>query len=268
MKIRTLRVLTLSLAACLAPSAFAAVTLNGEIFNSVTTSLNANGEVILTTNPAAVVLDAESKPVPIPALTSLYQVTVEKAVAGVGDTTVTVISDGIELEVVNCKLPDRAGVLPYCPAPIASGGSTECGVTYFETLDWKKIPMSSFLITTGIGGTASKFKTTESTTYKGYFSAVADTLSGPLTRKMWFSECKDGVAVKLIQNYPYKTGFKNACMTSGYEPKLTWTQDGGSSSITACKLLPNREYFLNYKQEGDTVSKNSKMYRGGNYNYN
>ena len=160
-----------------------------------------------------------------------------------------------------CAVPANAGhsscVVTQCPA----------GITVFETINWASQP-SKITVTTGRAGVASKLVTSSSNSYKGYFIAVADTLSSSLTRRMWFSECPGGAPI--VRNYTSGGVVKNACDVSGAEPKLTWSQEVTPSLVTQCKLEPSKRYYLNYKQSkfgsGPEPTSTSKFYRGSNTN--
>jgi len=113
-------------------------------------------------------------------------------------------------------------------------------------LNWKKIPMKTKVVT-GTGVASYKFKTTSSATYKGYFSAVADSSSGNLTRRIWISETASGEPIQRL--YKGKDGITNAADVSGNEIKLMWKQ-GAPVYPMQCKLDRNKEYYLNFSQAG------------------
>jgi hypothetical protein len=115
-----------------------------------------------------------------------------------------------------------------------------------QPLNWKKIPGKQTIIT-GKGIASFKFKTTSSATYKGYFSAVADSSSGNLTRRMWFSTTAGGEPLEQW----VKAGNRviNPSDVSGNEIKLSFTQ-GTPANPMQCKLDRNKEYYLNYSQAG------------------
>jgi hypothetical protein len=113
-------------------------------------------------------------------------------------------------------------------------------------LNWKKIPGKRTVVT-GKGIASFKFKTTSSATYKGYFSAVADSSSGNLTRRIWISETAGGDPINRL--YKGKDGITNAADVSGNEIKLMWTQ-GNPIYPMQCRLDRNKEYYLNYSQAG------------------
>lgn len=263
MKIQTLRVLTVSLAACLAPAAFASVSINGESFDSFKLSSTSTGGVILTTVPSAVVVNTETNlPVAIPELTPDFSISVASQT---GEMSITLPDD---IQPVNCSLPDSTANNPIAcppgPPPPPPGQCGDVGAELvFETIPWAKIPGKT-TVTTGKKVAASKFTTTTSATYKGYFSAVADSASGHLTRRMWFSECPGGEPI--VQNYRAKVGTSNACDVTGVELKLSWTQESQSAYVTTCKLERNKTYYLNHSQaafgSGIGPSATSKLFRG------
>lgn len=114
-------------------------------------------------------------------------------------------------------------------------------------LNWKKIPGKQTVVT-GKGVASFKFKTTSSATYKGYFSAVADSSSGNLVRRMWFSLTAGGEPLNM--NYKGKNGITaNAADVSGNEIKLSWTQ-GEPANVTQCELDHGKTYYLNFSQAG------------------
>jgi hypothetical protein len=155
-----------------------------------------------------------------------------------------------------CAVPGNE-TLPSCIVDVCAGG-----LTVFETLNWKSQPRK-ITVTTGKNGVSSKFVTSSSRTYKGYFAAAADTLSGSLTRRMWFSECPGGAPI--VRSYRVSGVTKNACDVSGVEPKLSWSQESAPAYSTQCKLDPNKQYYLNYSQAkfgtGTGPTATSKMYR-------
>lgn len=155
-----------------------------------------------------------------------------------------------------CAIPENESH-PSCVVNECEGG-----LSVFETLNWKSQPRK-ITVTTGKTGVSSKFVTSGSRTYKGYFAAAADSLSGSLTRRMWFSECPGGAPI--VRNYTSKGVTSNACDVSGVEPKLSWSQESNPVYLTQCKLDPNKQYYLNYSQakygtsSGPTAT--SKFYR-------
>lgn len=155
-----------------------------------------------------------------------------------------------------CALPDNISH-PSCVVSQCEGG-----LNVFETLNWANQPRK-ITVTTGKSGVSSKFVTSGSRSYKGYFAAAADSLSGSLTRRMWFSECPGGTPV--VRAYKVSGVTKNACDVSGVEPKLSWSQEVSPVYSTQCKLDPNKQYYLNYSQakygtsSGPTST--SKLYR-------
>ena len=114
-----------------------------------------------------------------------------------------------------------------------------------EVITWEKIPAKRIIVT-GAKGTYSSFTTNSSTTYKGYFSAVATSSTGHLSRRMWFSICVDRYCDTPLKQ-EYRPG-KNACDVSGVDLKLSWSQEDKPSRITTCKLELNTRYNLNYSQ--------------------
>ncbi len=155
-----------------------------------------------------------------------------------------------------CALPDNVSH-PSCVVDQCEGG-----LTVFETLNWKSQPRK-ISVTTGKTGVASKFITSASRTYKGYLAAAADSASGHLTRRMWFSECPGGQPI--VDTYNYKGETKNACDVSGVEPKLSWSQEVNPTYSTQCRLDPNKQYYLNYEQAkfgtGAGPTSSSRIYR-------
>jgi len=155
-----------------------------------------------------------------------------------------------------CALPENVSH-PSCVV-------NECpdGLSVFETLNWTNQPRK-ITVTTGKTGVASSFVTSGSRSYKGYFAAAADSLSGSLTRRMWFSECPGGAPI--VRAYTVKGVTQNACDVTGVEPKLSWSQEANPVYVTQCKLQPNKQYFLNYSQAkygtGAGPTNTSKMYR-------
>lgn len=156
-----------------------------------------------------------------------------------------------------CALPDNVSH-PSCIVSECQGG-----LTVIETLNWSSQPRK-ITITTGKDGVSSKFVTSSSRSYKGYFSGYADSASGHLTRRMWFSECPGGAPI--VRSYTVKGVTKNACDVSGVEPALSWTQESNPGYVTQCKLDPNKLYYVNYSQAkfgtGTGPTSTSKMYRG------
>lgn len=136
------------------------------------------------------------------------------------------------------------------------------GLNVFETINWANQPRK-ITITTGRNGVSSKFVTTASRSYRGYFAAAADTQSSSLTRRMWFSECPGGAPI--VRSYRVSGVTKNACDVSGVEPKLSWTQESNPAFTTQCKLDPSKLYYLNYSQAkfgtGAGPTSTSRIYR-------
>jgi hypothetical protein len=129
MKIQTLRVLTVSLAVCLAPVAFAAVTINGTQFDSFKMVAAANGDITLTTVPVAL-----TGTVPL-LLKAEYDVTVTSLPAGATNIdTIPVFTP------VNCIATPLDPACPVEPPPPPPG---ECGTVgaelVFETMPWSAI---------------------------------------------------------------------------------------------------------------------------------
>lgn len=155
-----------------------------------------------------------------------------------------------------CAVPENESH-PSCIVDQCAGG-----LTVFETLNWKSQPRK-ITVTTGKQGVSSKFVTSASRSYKGYFAAAADTLSSSLTRRMWFSECPGGAPI--VRSYKQSGITKNACDVSGVEPKLSWSQEASPVYVTQCKLDPNKQYYLNYSQAkfgtGTGPTSTSRLYR-------
>jgi hypothetical protein len=129
-------------------------------------------------------------------------------------------------------------------------------------LEWATIP-GKVTITTGKAGYAIKIKKAEVGSYQGYFSGVADSASGNLARKMWFS--KEKLGEPLPQTYAVKGITRNACVAFGVDIKLSFTH-GTPDGVTTCKLDPKKSYYLNHQQYGASTgvepTANSKMIRG------
>lgn len=155
-----------------------------------------------------------------------------------------------------CALPDNISH-PSCVESQCQGG-----LNVFETINWKNQPRK-ITVTTGKNGVSSKFITSGSRSYKGYFAAAADSSSGSLTRRMWVSECPGGEPI--VRSYTMRGDTHNACDVSGVEPKLSWSQESNPVYVTQCKLDPNKEYYLNYSQAkygtGSGPTSTSKLYR-------
>jgi hypothetical protein len=261
MKIQTLRMLILSQAVCLVPGALAAVTINGTPFDSFSMSAAANGDITIKTVPAAL---AGTIPATLPK--SVFDITMT-SLPGDGATAIdTIPGPGQEggFTPINCVATPNDPACPVEPPPPPPG---ECGTVgadlVFETIPWASIP-GKITVTTGKKGAASKFTTSTSTSYKGYFSAVADSASGNLTRRMWFSECPG--AAPIVQNYSARGITVNKCDVSGVELKLSWSQENQPAYVTTCKLERNKTYYLNYSQAafgtGAGPTSTSKIYRG------
>ncbi len=262
MKIQMLRVLTVSLAASLAPAASAVVTINGVQFDRFTMSAAANGDVTLTTVPVAA---AGTMPAVLPK--AVFDISMTSLPGVEGATNIdTIPGSGAEggFTPVNCVATPLDPACPIVPPPPPPG---ECGTVgaelVLETLAWSAVP-SKKTITTGRVGAASKLTTTLSTTYKGYFSAVATTASANLTRRMWFSECPG--AAPIVRNYTSGGILKNACDVSGSELKLSWSQEDRPTYVTTCKLTRGKTYYLNYSQaafgSGSGPTTTSQLIRG------
>jgi|GEM_PF-2780441 len=262
MKIQTLRMLILTQAVCLAPAAFSAVTLNGTQFDRFTMSAAANGDITITTVPAAL---AGTIPASLPK--AVFDISMTSLPGPDGATVIdTIPGPGQEggFTPINCVATPLDPACPVEPPPPPPG---ECGTVgaalVFETIPWSKVPMKT-TVTTGKVGSASKFATTTSTTYRGYFSAVADTLSASLTRRMWFSECPG--AAPIVQNYTLRGVLKNACDVTGVDTKLSWSQENQPAFVTTCKLIRNKTYYLNHSQAafgtGSGPTSTSKLFRG------
>jgi hypothetical protein len=156
-----------------------------------------------------------------------------------------------------CALPENESH-PSCIVDPCAGG-----LPVFETLNWKSQPRKIH-VTTGKLGVSSKFITSTSRTYKGYFSAVPDSQSGHLTRRMWFSECPGGAPI--VRAYKQSGVTKNACDVTGVQPAITWSQEVNPAYVTQCKLDPNKQYYLNYSQakfgSGSGPTSTSGLFRG------
>jgi len=112
-------------------------------------------------------------------------------------------------------------------------------------LDWSNIPRKEQIVT-GVGGAYSRFRTTTSKTYRGYISAAADSSSGHLTRRLWFSVTPLGEPITTM--YLYKGELRNCCDVSGVEPALRWSQEKRPAFLNTCKLKRDKQYYLNYSQ--------------------
>lgn len=113
-------------------------------------------------------------------------------------------------------------------------------------INWKKIPGKE-TIKTGIDGAYSRLTTTDGDTYRGYFSAAANSDGGKFTRRMWFSETPMGKPIETL--YPAAGGvIANGCDVSGVELKLSWSQEPKPKWVSSCKLKLNTTYYLNYTQ--------------------
>ncbi len=112
------------------------------------------------------------------------------------------------------------------------------------TFDWSDQPRK-LKIVTGAGIISYKFTTTANPNYKGYFGAAADSSSGHLVRRMWFSKEPGGKPLKAM--YTHRGVKKNAAAVSGAEPKLSWTQ-GEPVNRMQVPLKPNTTYYLNLSQ--------------------
>lgn len=111
-------------------------------------------------------------------------------------------------------------------------------------LDWADQQRKQKIIT-GAGIVSLEFRTGTSEIYKGYFGAAADSSSGHLVRRMWFSKEPGGKPIKAMYS---KRGVKlNAAAVSGAEPKLSWTQ-GEPANPMQVPLKPNTTYYLNLQQ--------------------
>lgn len=111
-------------------------------------------------------------------------------------------------------------------------------------LDWSNQPRKQKILT-GANLVCLMFQTTDSETYKGYFGAAADSSSGHLVRRMWFSKEPGGSPLKAM--YTTRGVKKNAAAVSGAEPKLSWTQ-GEPANPMQVPLKPNKVYYLNLAQ--------------------
>ena len=256
MKTQALRLLTLSLAASLAPAAFAAVTVNGTVFERFTMRATASGDIKLTTVPAAY-------SIPTPLLKAKYDVTVSSVLAGTTNIDIIPGPNVAAVVPVNCV---TTPLDPACPVVLPP---TPCGTVgaelVFETIPWASIPVKK-TVTTGIVGAASKFTTSSSTTYKGYFTAVATTPTASMLRRMWISDCPGGVPI--TTNYDQGGVIKNACDITGTEAKLSWSQEIKPAYVTTCKLSVDKTYYLNYehlKGTGSTPTLTSQLIRGASY---
>jgi len=113
-------------------------------------------------------------------------------------------------------------------------------------LDWSNQPRKTKIVT-GAGIVSLEFKTTESGTYKGYFGAAADSSSGHLVRRMWFSRQPGGEPIKAMYKTPKGIRKNAATASGGGEFKLNWTQ-GEPVNKTQVPLKPNSVYYLNISQ--------------------
>ena len=262
MKIQTLRLLTLSLAAALAPTSFAAVTINGVQFDRFSMSAAANGDVTLTTVPAAA---AGTIPAILPK--AVFDISMTSLPGAEGTTNIdTIPGPGAEggFTPVNCVATPLDPACPVEPPPPPPG---ECGTVgaelVFETIPWAAIPGKKTL-TTGKVGSASKFTTSSSTSYRGYFSGVATTATSSLTRRMWFSECPG--AAPITRYYTVSGVQRNACDVTGVDLKLSWSQEDRPAYVTTCKLARGKTYYLNYSQSafgsGSGPTTTSQLIRG------
>ncbi len=264
MKTRSLRILILAQAICLSPVSLAAVTINGTRFDSFTMSSTKNGDISIKTVPAAL---AGSIPATLPK--SLFDISMTSLPGTAGATAIdTIPGPGQQggFTPINCVADPTNVSCPVEPPPPPPG---ECGTVgaalVLETISWSNIPTKK-TITTGIVGAASKFTTSASTTYRGYFSAVATTASASMVRRLWFSVCPGGVPI--VTNYTYKGVLKNACDVSGTEAKLNWSQESQPAYVTTCKLSRNKTYYLNHKQSAGTgvgPSVTSQLIRGASF---
>ncbi len=262
MKTQILRLLTLSLAASLAPATFAAVTINGVQFDRFSISAAANGDVTLTTVPAAA---AGTIPAILPK--KVFDISMTSLPGVEGTTNIdTIPGPGAEggFTPVNCVATPLDPACPIIPPPPPPGECGDIGAPLvFETIPWTALP-NKIVLTTGKVGAASKFTTSLSTTYKGYFSGLATTASANLSRRMWFSECPG--AAPIVRNYTIGGDVRNACDVSGVDLKLSWSQENTPAYVTTCKLTRGKTYYLNYSQAafgtGSGPTTTSQLIRG------
>ena len=97
-----------------------------------------------------------------------------------------------------------------------------------ETFKLNDAPGKKVIIT-GAGIVSSKIITTGSKSLHGYFSAVASSNSGGLTRRLWFSKTPAGEPIQ--HPYKFKGKTANAADVSGNEIKLSFTQGEPANSM-------------------------------------
>lgn len=266
MKTRNLFIFVLLLATGLATSAFAQVTVNGTpisqvVLNGVPVTnlsiVQAGGTLTIST---ADVTDPCEDPESSTCPGSIAFCEVNPTHASCPGSTAFCEANPAHVScpgsVAFCAEPGNENH-PSCQVSACQGG-----LTVIETLNWKSQPRK-ITVTTGKAGVSSKFVTSTSRTYKGYFAAAADSSSGHLTRRIWVSECPGGAPI--VRSYTSKGVISNACDVSGVEPKLSWSQEANPAYVTQCKLQPNKQYYLNYSQAkygtGAGPTATSKMYR-------
>jgi hypothetical protein len=260
MKNLTLRGLTLVLAASLTPAAFSAVSVNGTQFNKFKLVQLANGDMKLTTTPKAVAPDMADKLIP-----RLAKADYTLDLTAVNGDASVVTNPLITL--VNCTAtPSDAACEEVTPPPPPPG---QCGTLgqelVFETLNWKSQP-GTVKISIGKTDKASKIVTTSSTQYAGAIAVVPTTAQGQVWRRVWISECPGTAPLdQTTSKYNYVNGqivieTVNKCDVGGTQLQLNWSQEANPSTLTACKLETETEYYINYSNDGCNSS-DCPMYR-------
>jgi len=119
-------------------------------------------------------------------------------------------------------------------------------MTTYTAIDWGDLPTKQTIVT-GAGVASFKFTTTKSPTYKGYLSALANTGSSNLIRRIWISKKAGGKPIEQLYKGPGGV-MTNACEVSGSTPKLSWSQEDNPRYPMTVKLERGKTYYLNYSQ--------------------
>ena len=100
-------------------------------------------------------------------------------------------------------------------------------------LNWGGLPRKE-TIKCGANVLSSRFVTTKSETYAGYFGIEPDSTSGHLTPRLWISKRPGGKALK-----------QRGADVSGQGAKLSWSQ--ADEPARGVELKRGRVYYLNHQ---------------------
>ena len=221
----------------LAPaSVLAAILLNGQEIDDFNVSTAANGNIVITTS--------ESNEPP-PQCEDDPNDTSDPCDDGFNQQPPPQCEDDPN----DTSDPCDDGFIP--PTNPGECGSVPDNVTVTPALNWAQ-PGNTPRISLGKNEVkATPFTSTGNTGYDGQISVASTTGTSGVERRVWISECPNGVPVAHSKSKCESKGFSNTT--------LRWTQ--GSWSPVRCKLDTNTSYYLNIRSL-DCNSSACDVFRG------